>query len=150
MVRPTGVTIIAVLMFVGAAFLALGSLAFFFVGGMAMTGGDTGEPMRMSAVFAGMGMSGGVFFLLLAGVYAVLAIDLLKLLNWARLACMAVIVIGTLVATGVFASIVHLATATAVVALQLLVIALDAWVVWYLVQPHVKQAFDAAPNASVL
>jgi hypothetical protein len=146
MVRPTGVTIIAVLMFLGAAFLALGSLAFFFVGGMAMTGGDAGE--LMSAVFAGMGMSGGIFFLLLASVYAVLAIDLLKLLNWARLACMAVIVIGTLVAIGVFASIAHLATA--VVALQLLVIALEVWVVWYLVRPHVQQAFGATPTASFL
>jgi hypothetical protein len=139
MARPTGVTIIAVLMSIGAAFLTLGSLASFLVCGMVVTGGNAGEPL--SAAFAGMGVSGGIFLLLLAGVYIVLAIDLLKLLNWARLACMTVIVIGALVATGVFASIAHLATA--VVALQLLVIALDVWVVWYLVRPHVKQAFGA-------
>ncbi len=139
MARPTGVTIIAVLMFIGAAFLALGSLASFLVCGMVVTGGNAGEPL--SAAFAGMGVSGGIFLLLLAGVYIVLAIDLLKLFNWARLTCMTVIAIGALVTIGVFASMAHLAIEMIVT--QLFVIALDVWILWYLVRPHVKQAFGA-------
>ncbi|MGB2889163.1 MAG: hypothetical protein WBC04_15820 [Candidatus Acidiferrales bacterium] len=139
MARPTGVTIIAVLMFIGAEFLALGSLASFLVCGMVVTGGNAGEPL--SAAFAGMSVSGGIFLLLLAGVYVVLAIDLLKLFNWARLTCMAVVAIGALVATGVFASMAHLAIEAIV--MQLFVIALDVWILWYLVRPHVKQAFGA-------
>jgi hypothetical protein len=139
MARPTGVTIIAVLMSIGAAFLTLGSLASFLVCGMVVTGGNAGEPL--SAAFAGMGVSGGIFLLLLAGVYIVLATDLLKLLNWARLACMTVIAIGALVAIGVLASMAHLAIE--VIVMQLFVIALDVWILWYLVRPHVKQAFGA-------
>lgn len=139
MARPTGVTIIAVLMSIGAAFLALGSLASFLICGMVVTGGNTGEPL--AAAFAGMGVSGGIFLLLLAGVYIVLAIDLLKLFNWARLTCMAVIAIGTLVGIGVFASMAHLAIE--VIVTQLFLTALDVWILWYLVRPHVKQAFGA-------
>jgi hypothetical protein len=62
--RPTGVTAVAVLTFVGAAILALGSFAFFFVAVMAMTGGDAGE--RVSIAIVGMGAAGGLSLLVLA------------------------------------------------------------------------------------
>src|SRR5271168_687190 len=48
MKRPVGVTVIAILMFFGAAFLALGSLACFFVGIMNMSGGDFHEPVTVA------------------------------------------------------------------------------------------------------
>jgi hypothetical protein len=47
MKRPIGVTIIAVLTFCGATILTLGSVAFFFVAVMGMTGGDAGEPVSV-------------------------------------------------------------------------------------------------------
>src|ERR1700746_2154472 len=65
MKRPAGVTIIAVATFVGTAILALGAFAFFFVAVMAIGGGDGGEPV--SASIAGMGVAGGVWFLVFAG-----------------------------------------------------------------------------------
>jgi hypothetical protein len=80
--RPTGVTAIAVLTLFGAAILALGSFAFFFVAAMAMTGGDAGE--RVSTALAGMGVAGGFSLLVLAGVAVSLAIGVLKLREWAR------------------------------------------------------------------
>jgi hypothetical protein len=55
--RPTGVTIIAVLTFCGAAILALGSFGLFFVAVMGMSGGDAGQPT--SVAIAGMGIAGG-------------------------------------------------------------------------------------------
>ncbi len=83
MKRPTGVTIIAVLTFFEAASLTLGSLAFFSVAVMGMTGLDAGEPT--SVAFAEMGVAGGFSLLTLAGVAACLAIGVLKLREWARI-----------------------------------------------------------------
>jgi hypothetical protein len=80
--RPPGVTAIAVLTLFGAAILALGSSAFFFVAVLAMTGGDAGE--RVSTALAGMGVAGGFSLLVLAGVALGLAIGVFKLREWAR------------------------------------------------------------------
>ena len=54
MKRPIGVTAVGVLTFFGAAILALGSFAFFFVAVMAMRGGDAGE--RVSVALVGPGL----------------------------------------------------------------------------------------------
>jgi hypothetical protein len=137
--RPSGVTIIAVLMLIAAGFLALGSVVFFFVGVMDMTGGDAAEPI--STAIAAMGVSGGLFFLILSGAYVFLAIGVLELRNWARLGCMVSIVLG--VALAVMSFWVAHPVAPRIVS-QFVVIALDVWVLWYLVRPHVKHAFGTA------
>src|SRR6202030_411951 len=82
MKRPAGVTIIAIATFSGAAILALGSFAFFFVAVMAISGGDGGDPV--SAAIAGMGVAGGVSLLVLAGGGGRLALGGLPMCEWAR------------------------------------------------------------------
>jgi hypothetical protein len=90
--RPTGVTIIAVLTFCGAAILALGSFGFFFIAVMGMSGGDVGQPT--SVAIAGMGIAGGCSLLILASVTVGLAIGVLKLREWAWIVSIASNAVG--------------------------------------------------------
>jgi len=141
--RPTGVTIIAVLTFFGAAILAVCSFAFFFVAVMGMSGADAGEPV--SVAIAGMGIAGGFSLLILAGVAAGLTIGVLKLREWARIVSIAS------VATGIGCTILSLFTfrgnliipIVPSVICHLLVMATAVWMLAYLLRPRVKQAFSA-------
>jgi hypothetical protein len=62
--RPTGATVIAVLMLAGAAVLALGAVGFLTVAVMIATGSDAGEPI--SVAITGMGISGAFVLLIVA------------------------------------------------------------------------------------
>ncbi len=141
MERPTGVTVLAVLLIVFAAFTAIAGLGLLFLGigagaAMQMRGASSG----MSAMMAGMGAVGGVFFLGLAAVYVVLAVGLLKLLNWARVVTIVLIALGLCVAAfGLLNALVHFRLF--LLLWQLVVVAIDAWIIWYLLRSDVKQAF---------
>jgi hypothetical protein len=140
--RPIGVTVVAVLTFLGAAVLALGSLAFFFVAVMAMTGGAAGE--RVSIALAGMGVAGGFSLLVLAGVATSLAIGVLKLREWARLISIASI------ATGIACTIFSLFALRGYVVIpvipsvvcHLLVLATAGFMIEYLSRARVKVVFS--------
>ena len=142
MKRPTGVTLIAIATFSGAAILALGSFAFFFVAVMAISGGDGGDPV--SAAIAGMGVAGGFSLLVLAGVAGCLALGVLQLCEWAR------IVSISCIATGIACTVVSILTFAGypVVPLapmildHILVIGAAGWSIAYLARPEVKQAFS--------
>jgi hypothetical protein len=141
--RPAGVTIIAVLTFFGAAILALGSLGFFLVAVMCITGGDAGEPI--SAAIAGMGVAGGFSLLVLAGVAACLAIGVLELHSWARIVSIASIGVGivcTTVSLLAFRVYPVIPVVPSVVG-HLLVMATAVWMMGYLLRPRVKLAFAA-------
>jgi hypothetical protein len=141
--RPTGVTIIAVLTFFGAASLALSSFAFFFVAVMGMTGGDAGEPV--SVAIAGMGVSGGFSLLVLAGVAACLTIGVLELREWARIVSIASIAAGigcTILSLFVFRGYLMIPVVPSIIG-HLLVMATAVWMLAYLLRPRVKQAFGA-------
>jgi hypothetical protein len=58
MERPTGVTVLAVLCFIGAVFALMGSLTMFFVGAAGMAGMASRPGMGM--MLAGMGAFAGV------------------------------------------------------------------------------------------
>jgi hypothetical protein len=141
--RPTGVTIVAVLMFFGAAILALGASVFFLVAIVGMTGGDAKDPASVAIV--GMGVAGGFSLLVLAGTSACLAIGVLKLCEWARIVTIASI------AAGVGCTIFSLFTfmgylvipALPMIVCHLLVMATAVWMMAYLLRPQVKQAFNA-------
>jgi Na+-transporting NADH:ubiquinone oxidoreductase subunit NqrB len=139
MKRPFGVTIVAVLMCIGAGLLAIGSLGFFVLGGTAVTsraGGPT------SQLFSEMGSIGASLFTILAVIYATLAIYMFRLVSWARLAAITFISIGLFFAAiGIIGSLPH--PDFMVLAWQLFVIAVDAWILRYLATPHVKDAFAA-------
>jgi hypothetical protein len=139
--RPIGVTVVAVLTFLGAAVLALGSLAFFFVAVMAMTGGDAGE--GVSIALAGMGIAGGFSLLVLAGVATSLTIGVLKLREWARIVSIAFI--GAGIACTIFSLFALrgyvVIPAVPSVACHFLVLATAGFMIEYLSRARVKVVF---------
>jgi hypothetical protein len=139
--RPMGVRVVAVLTFFVAAVLALGSLAFFFVAVMAMTGGDAGD--QVSAALAGMGVAGGFSLLVLAGIATSLTIGVLKLREWARIVSIAFIGVG--VACTIFSLFALrgyvVIPAVPSVACHLLVLATAGFMIEYLSRAGVKVVF---------
>ena len=146
MKRPTGLTVIAVLMFLGAAVLVLGSVAFFFVAVMGMSGGDADAQESLSVAIAGMGVGGGFSLLVLAGVATFLAIGVLELREWARIASITFIVAGigcVILSLSAFSRYAVLPVVPSL-ACHMLVTATAIWMLAYLFRPRIKQAFNAA------
>lgn len=144
MERPTGVTILAVLSFIGAVFTALGGLALML--GM----GAAGAAMRQSgeaagglgALLLGLGAIAGVLFLILAVVYGAIGYGLWTLRSWARIVTLVFMILGAaLAALGLLASLVAFELVS--LFFQLIIVGIYAWIIWYLFQPHVKEAFGA-------
>ncbi len=136
MERPTGVTVLAVLCFIGGAFAVLGGLAMFFVGaaGMASRPG-------MGMMMAGMGAFVGVFLLILAALYVIVGVGLWKLLNWGRILALVLVGIGAVFAVlGLFSALIHFRIFAVV--WQIIVVAIDLLIIWYLTRSDVKQAFS--------
>jgi nitroimidazol reductase NimA-like FMN-containing flavoprotein (pyridoxamine 5'-phosphate oxidase superfamily) len=141
MKRPFSVIVIAILMSIEAALLAVGSLAFLALGRLAVTAGVEGP---MPQLFSEMGTIGAGILLFLAVAYALLAIYVLRLVYWARLAATVLISTGLLLAAiGILTSMPH--PKVLVFAWQIFVIAVDVCILWYLTRPRVKEAF-AAPQ----
>jgi hypothetical protein len=92
MKRPTSITVVEVVAFCGAAFLALTSFAFLLVGGIVVTGGVSGDPV--SVAITGIAIAGGFSLLILAGVTACLANEVRELHEWPRAAEMASVAAG--------------------------------------------------------
>jgi hypothetical protein len=141
MKRPTGVTIIAILTFCAAATLAVGSVAFFVVAVMGVTGADSGDPV--SVAIAGMGTAGGFLLLVLAGTAVCLAIGVLKLREWARIVSIVSIATGvgcTILSLTVFRGYVLLPLVPSLVCHSLLM-ATAVWMLAYLSRPQVKRTF---------
>ncbi len=146
MERPTGVTVLAVLQFIGAAFCVLAGLAFFFGGtfigalaGSAAGGGQGG------ATGAGLGMLigavGGVMFLIFAALYGVVGWGMWTLKNWARIVSLVLAAIGAVVQIpGVFVSLLHFRIGSML--WSIIWIGVNGLIIWYLLQPQVKLAFD--------
>ena len=138
MERPTGVTILAVLAFIGAGFLVLGALAFIFGGamlaGLSKAGGG--------ALLGGLGMVAAVIFLAIAALYVVIGIGLLGLKNWARVVTIVLIALGLVSgAFGLVSSLTHFSIG--LLLWRACIFVIDVWILIYLFKPHVKQAFGA-------
>jgi hypothetical protein len=129
---------VAILMWVGAVLLGIGSLAFFAFGKLAVTIGSGGP---MSQLFSDMGTFGAAIFLALAAGYVLLAICVVRLVHWARVATIVLLWVGLgLAAVGIFVSLPH--PKITVLAWQLFVIAVDLSILRYLTRPQVKKVFD--------
>ena len=140
MERPTGVTILAVLYFLGTALLGLCGLLFIVGGSMLSSLAQSGGPG--SAIFAMGGAVVGAIFLVLALVDLALGIGFLKLQNWARVVAIVLIGIGVLFGLlGMVSLLLHLVLFTLV--FRMIVLAIQIWILVYLFKPHVKQAFGA-------
>ena len=139
MERPTGVTILAVLAFIGAGLLVFAALGLLMMGGVILS--------RMAAT--PIGMMGGVgvafvsvFFLAIAVLYVVVGVGLWKLLNWARILTIVLVGLSTIIhILGVLGALVHFHPLLFV--WRAIVLALFVWIIVYLLKPDVKQAFGA-------
>ena len=140
--RPIGVTIIAVLTFFAATVLALGSIAFFLVAVLGITGGDAGDPV--STAIAGMGVAGGFSLLVLASVGGCLAIGVPELQESARIVSIASIAAAlgcTILSLSAFRRYAVIPVVPSIV-FHLLVMTTADWMLAYLLRLRVKQAFS--------
>ena len=139
MQRPTGVTILAVLAFMGAGLLVLLGLAIFMGG--AMLSSMSAYP-RFGAIAGGII---AVFFLVFAVLDAVIGVGLWKLQNWARVLTIVLTGLGLLGSVGGLVSPFAYAHFFffAFLVRRVIVTAIQVWILVYLFKPHVKQAFGA-------
>ena len=146
MTRPTGVTVIAILYFLVTMFLALCGVVFIGLMGAASLSARAHE-MGPLGVLAGLGAVAGVVCLIIALVVAFIGWGLWALKEWARIVALVFSGLGLLGGVaGFLGSILlrsHLLPAMGVAgaAFGLVRIALNAAILWYLLQDHVKQAF---------
>jgi hypothetical protein len=139
--RPIGVTVIAILMFLAATLLVLGSAVCFFVGVMSFTGAEVHDPV--TAAIVGMALAAGLSLLLLAGIYVTLGIGVLQLRETARQLCMASISLAVaLTLAALFVFFLH--PPASLIAAQLLFIAAYIGTLAYLVSARVRHAFTPA------
>jgi len=145
MERPTGVTILAVLDFLGAAlFLLLGALfllGFSLLGGLVGQGGGGGDAGM--AVLMGLGAVAGVIFFVFALISFVVGIGLWTLKNWARILTIVFSILGVL--SNLAGAAIPLMTGEPVSAVSSVIgLGVNGLILWYMFQPHVKQAFGAS------
>ena len=142
MERPTGVTILAVLEFIGAGFLIL--LGLLLLVGMGMLGamGGGGEGGRFLGVLGALGAAAGVVVIIVAALPLAIGIGLWKLKNWARIL---VIIFATIGALGNTARVIFGLSSGEMfnVVGGIVGLGIQALILWYMFQPHVKQAFGA-------
>jgi hypothetical protein len=148
MQRPTGVTIIAVLDFIGAGFCVIGGLLMFMGGSIvasifsaAAANGAAGAAPA-AGIMGSIGVIAGVIALLLAAFAVAVALGLLKLKNWARVTTIVFSVLGLLGNLNGFRAGMSSALVGPVIGL-----ALNIWIIWYMLQPHVKAAFGQTSAA---
>ena len=144
MVRPVGVTILAILNFIVAAFCLLGGIAMILGGGFIATMlSQQGQGSAGAAgVLAGLGAAAGVFIIITGGVSALVGFGLWKLKGWARIVSIVLYGIsGAFQLLGLLGSLAHFNLFAVV--WSLFWIAIDALIIWYLLKPEVKAAFQA-------
>jgi hypothetical protein len=146
--RPVGVTILAILNFIGAAFCLLGGIAMILGGGVIATmlsqqgQGSAG----VAGILAGLGAAAGVFIIIIGGVSALVGFGLWKLKGWARIVSIVLFVISAAMQLlGLLGTLAHFNLFAVV--WSLFWVAVDAFVIWYLLKPEVKAAFQQQPMA---
>jgi uncharacterized membrane protein (DUF2068 family) len=141
MQRPTGVTILAVLAFIGAALMIVGAL-FGLLGGMLVSAMGSSRMGMLAGVGAALL---AVFLLVCAAVNVVVGVGLWKLKNWARIITIVLTGVGLLGSVlSIFNPFGHMHLFLFVFLIRRLILAaIYAWILWYLFQPNVKQAFGA-------
>jgi len=138
--RPTGVTIIAVLQFIGAGIAVIAGLGLMLGGGF-IASMMSQQQSAGAGVLAAIGAAAGVAFLFGAAIAVLLGWGLLKLKEWARIVTIVLAGLGALGAVlGLVAVLTHLAVIGVVWALCRL--AINILIIWYLLQPHVRAAFQ--------
>lgn len=141
MQRPTGVTVIAVLYFISGGIIALVAILL-MVGAGAFSTMATQPGMR--TLMIGLGTVGAVVLIILGALAIFVGYGLWTQQNWARIVAIVLAALGLLGSLpGLFAlSTLHVG----VVALcfALVRIGINVLIIWYLLQPDVRQAFRVA------
>jgi hypothetical protein len=146
--RPAGVTIIAVLGIIFGAVVALAALWTWV--GAAMFSSVARRPLGMM-----IGMGGafaGVVLLGIAALVIVTSVGLLNLQEWARVLMIVLNAVHVAVsALGLMEAFrhIHMLFFFGMALRHIVMLAIGVWIIVYLIQPKVKQAFrGAAPLAS--
>jgi hypothetical protein len=139
MERPDGVTVLGVLAYIGAGLSVLAALGM-LLGGAIIANMAARPGMGMIAGVGGVAL--GIFFLVIAALYAVIGTGMFKLHNWARILVIILSFLGAaLNALSLLGALFHFRPLA--VLWSLVVIGVNVWIAMYLLKPHVKQAFGA-------
>ncbi|HEX7288606.1 MAG TPA: hypothetical protein VF532_20645 [Candidatus Angelobacter sp.] len=142
--RPTGVSVIAVLCFVGAAFCIIGGIGLIAGGGfLANMMSQQAEGAGMASLVASMGAAIGVIILVFAALYGFVGWGLWTLREWARIVTIVLTAIGAVFQLpGLFSSLLHFRIGAFIwIACWL---AIYAAIIWYLLKPEVKGVFASS------
>lgn len=137
MERPAGVTVLAVLSFLGAAFLLIAGLLSFAGGGL--IAGALRDSVG-AGVMAGIIGAIGIIMLLFAALYFITGYGLWALKPWGRM--LTIILVGISLAFGVLGllgGMMHFRVM--LVMWRMFWCAIDVLVLWYMFTPEVKRAF---------
>jgi hypothetical protein len=144
--KPAGVIVIAILYFIGAALCLVGGLLFIAGGGflatvMSQSGQASASPL--AGIMAGLGAVAGIICLALGVIDLLVGIGLVKLKNWARIVAIVFSAIGAAFQLlGILSSLSHFNVAAMV--FPVIFLGIYALIIWYLLKPEVKAAFQGA------
>lgn len=153
MQRPTGVTVLAVLDFIGAAFWLLLAIGGFV--GATFLGAIISQAMERSgggaAVGAGFGAAIGVvigiFGLIFGGLAVLMGWGMWSLKEWARILQIVFAAIGACFSgLAILVALTHFHVFGLM--WSLVRFSISALIIYYLIQPQVKAAFAARPAVS--
>lgn len=139
MQKPAGVVILAILNWIGAAFLLIPALALLF--GSSFLAGLIGRQFGPIAAFAGI--VGGAFILVFAVIGAVLGWGLWELQEWARI--VTIVLNGLALIPSVLGLFLWMHPFGII--FRLVRITVHGLIVWYLLQPQVAAAFRRPAHA---
>jgi len=145
MYRPVGVTILAILEFIGSGICALLGILVIVGAGAGLLGSMTqGQGSGLGSLMAVIGGALSVFCFIFAALAALLGWGLWTLKNWARIVVIALTILGAL---GTLLSLLNLSSAMIVgVVIRL---AINGLIIWYLLQPNVAAAFQGGQARTV-
>jgi len=148
MKRPDGVTILAILAFIGAGLCAFAGLVFLALAIFAGSGALSrlSEVPQLAIVASIGGAILGIVCLAFGVLELFIGLGLWKLQNWARVLTIVLCILGLLSSVfGLLFALTHLFGIFFFLLIfrRLVVAAIQIWIVVYLLKPHVKQAFGA-------
>ncbi|HKD78828.1 MAG TPA: hypothetical protein VKH81_03995 [Candidatus Angelobacter sp.] len=150
--RPAGVTLIAVLYFIFGVLWALGGVGMVAGGDIIATvmkrQGQAGG--TLADFVAGLGAALGVVFLIFGVLDISIGVGLIKLKDWARMTSIILAAIGAALGVlGLLRGLAHFILVPHFVLFATIIrvcaLALEIWMVIYLLKPEVKAAFQAPP-----
>ncbi len=141
MARPTWITVLG-------GFQIFGGASTIILGVGVLRNPGTAASWGLPPMFATLGTAAGALLIFSGILNLVVGWGLLKLLNWARVIMLAITgfsLVGS--ALGILLGGV-MQEALGMDVLRLLVFAIDALIIWYLLRPESKKAFTPPPAAA--